>query len=905
LRAARRAALAAGLALAGAAVAAGPGSAAVHAHTSPPYKMSKLKAPKIKHGVLTVEGTNDDDTITLRLVAGSPGKLQVDGGAVAFTFDRSSFDAIEVDAGKGDDTVRIDESNGVFTDTIPTTIGGGEGNDTLIGGSGRETFDGGDGNDFVDGNRGNDVASLGAGDDTFQWDPGDGSDTIEGQGGTDTMVFNGANVAEKIDLSANGNRLRFTRDVASITMDTAGVEQVDFNALGGADTVTVNNLAGTDVNSVSVDLAASGGGGDGSADAVVVNGTAGDDSVRVDPIAAGVTARGLAATVSVLHPDAGDRLAVNGLDGKNRVDVNGTAGDDTLTVAGDPSEITVAGLPALVSIPTPAAGDTLSVNGLGGNDRLDATALQAQPAALVLDGGDGDDTIAGSQGVETSIGGNGNDVVDGNRGNDVALLGAGDDTFVWDPGDGSDTVEGQAGSDTMRFNGANIAERIDLSANGPRLRFTRDVASITMDTAGVERVDFNALGGADTVTVHDLTGTGVTDVDVDLAATGGGGDGAADEVVAEGTAGADAVTVAGDGSGVTATGLPARVSVLHPEATDRLTVNGLAGADRFTVNGTAGADSLALAGDATGVVVTGLPAIVAIAQTEQADQVVVQGLDGDDSISGVGQASQPAKLTIDGGAGNDTITGTQGVDTLIGGDGNDFVDGNRGNDVALMGAGDDTFQWDPGDGSDVVEGEAGADRMVFNGANIAEQVELSANGSRLRFTRDIASITMDTAGVERVDFHALGGADKVTVDDLTGTDVKQVDVDLGSSAGTGDGAVDQVVVEATNGGDVVHVAGDAAGVAVTGLAAAISIVHAEPTDQLRVDGRDGDDVIEAAGLTADALSLTIDGGVGDDVLIGGAGNDTILGGAGDDVLTGGPGQDTLDGGPGSNTVIQD
>ena len=52
------------------------------------------------------------------------------------------------------------------------------------------------------------------------------------------MVFNGSNVAEKIDLSANGSRLRFSRDVGNITMDTDGVEQVDLNALGGADTVT-------------------------------------------------------------------------------------------------------------------------------------------------------------------------------------------------------------------------------------------------------------------------------------------------------------------------------------------------------------------------------------------------------------------------------------------------------------------------------------------------------------------------------------------------------------------------------------------------------------------------------------------------------------------------------------------
>ena len=34
-----------------------------------------------------------------------------------------------------------------------------------------------------------------------------------------------------------------------------------------------------------------------------------------------------------------------------------------------------------------------------------------------------------------------------------------------------------------------------------------------MDLNGVEHINFNALGGADTITVNDLTGTGVTQVD--------------------------------------------------------------------------------------------------------------------------------------------------------------------------------------------------------------------------------------------------------------------------------------------------------------------------------------------------------------------------------------------------------
>ena len=67
------------------------------------------------------------------------------------------------------------------------------------------------------------------------------------------------------------------------------------------------------------------------------------------------------------------------------------------------------------------------------------------------------------------------------------MLGGGDDTFVWNPGEGSDTVEGRSGTDTMVFNGANVSEHIELSANGGRLELVRDVANITMDTAASSR----------------------------------------------------------------------------------------------------------------------------------------------------------------------------------------------------------------------------------------------------------------------------------------------------------------------------------------------------------------------------------------------------------------------------------
>ena len=525
-------------------IAAGQGNAAPADKASNAPGHATFKHPKLKHGLLTVNGTEASDKIALRLQAGNAAILQVDvgdDGSADFSFERREIAKIAVDARPGDDLLRVDDSNGPFTDSIPTTLDGGAGNDTLGGGAGAEILLGGDGNDSIDGNGGADTAVLGAGDDTFVWDPGDGSDVVEGQDGTDTMVFNGAAGDEQVTLSANGTRLKFFRVQANITMDTAGVERVDFNALGGADLVTVNDLSATDLTAVNVDLASSLGGtaGDGQADRVVVNATDGDDSINVSGDAGGIKASRLATTVNILHPEASDRL---------------------------------------------------DVNALAGRDSIDASGLAAGTIQLFLDGGAADDRLAGGQGNETLLGGDGNDSVDGNGGNDRAALGSGDDTFVWDPGDGSDTIEGDAGADTMLFNGAAGDEQVTLSANGTRLKFFRVQANITMDTAGIERVDFNALGGADLVTVNDLSGTDVTAVNVDLAGTLGGvsGDGQPDRVVVNATNGDDAINVNGDAGGVKESGLAAGVKILHSDAAnDRLEINTLDGRDSVDSSGLA------------------------------------------------------------------------------------------------------------------------------------------------------------------------------------------------------------------------------------------------------------------------------------------------------------------------------
>ena len=681
-----------------------------------------------------------------RLEAGRPDVLQVDfgDGTAEFSFVRAAIARIAVDAGAGDDIVVVDEGNGAFTGSIPTTIDGGDGNDTITGGSGAETLLGGDGNDSIDGKGGSDVVFLGAGDDTFVWDPGDGSDTVDGQDGTDAMVFNGAAGNEHFSLSPNGNRLELLRDAGNITMDTAELESVDLNALGGSDTVRVDDLTGTGVTNVNLDLGAN----DARTDQVVVEGSAGDDNVIAGGDASGITVSGLAATVTIHNQEPTDQLTVEGNDG---------------------------------------------------DDSLSATTLAAQAITPTLDGGNGNDRIAGSPGVDVLLGGGGNDTVDGNGSIDFAFLGAGDDTFVWDPGDGSDVVEGQDGADTMLFNGAGVAEKLELSPNGTRMRLTRDVGNITMDTNAVETVDVDAFGGADTVTVDDLTGTGVAAVNADL----GSADGAADHVIVNATSGDDAVNAAGGNGTVSVTGLSTVVNVTDAEP----------GNDTLTINTLAGNDVL----DAAGLAATA---------------VSLEENGGDDG------------------------------DLLIGSAGGDVVNGGKGNDAAFLGAGDDTFVWNPGDGSDTVEGQAGIDTMLFNGANVAEQIDLSANGNRLRFFRDVANITMDTHGVEIVDFNALGGADTVNVNDLTGTDVTSVNVDLAGSLGgtAGDGAADRVVVNATNGDDAIDVSGDANEVKVSGLAATVRVFHPEvANDRLDLNTLAGNDTVTSAGLTAGAIHLFVDG----------------------------------------------
>ncbi len=545
-------------------------------------------------------GTNSDEIITPFFVSST---VTAVGGA------RPSNAADVIDGGAGNDV-----------------IDGGGGNDVLLGGDGNDLLIGGAGDDVVTGGKGSDVALLGAGDDVFIWNPGDGSDVVEGGAGTDTLVVNGNGNDEHFDISANGSRAILFRDVGNVTMDLNSVEKIQLAGAGGVDTITVNDLTGTDVKQVAIDLAAAGTShGDGQSDQVIINASNGSDFITIDSSGGVVKVSGLAETVTIAHAEG--------------------------------------------------ALDVLTINGLGGDDVIDASGLSANQIGLVLNGGDGNDVILGSHG---------DDAVNGGKGNDVAALGGGNDVFTWNPGDGSDTVDGQAGFDTLVFNGgANASENVNIFANGDQATFFRDVAAVTMHLNSIERIEFSAGGGADNITVNDLTGTGVKQVAIDFTPNDNV-NGQADTVTVDGTVGNDHIDVTASGAVVTVSGLPAQVTIDRGEAGDFLSINGGAGNDTIDASKMP-AGTMAL---------------------------TLNGGDGND--------------TIIGGAGNDVLAGGSGNDTFVfnfGASGHDVIQdfqvhgasAQQGDVVRLEGGPDHTFAQAVADGHIA---QSGADVVISDGTNV-------------------------------------------------------------------------------------------------------------------------------------------------------------------------------------------
>ena len=184
------------------------------------------------------------DRIALRLSRTDPNQLQVDvgdDGSADDTFDLSTFGAIDVEAGNGNDTVRIDTANGAFTTTEPTPVDGGNGDDTLIGGSGNEC------SSAVAATTSSTATAAptrrsSAGRRHLHLGSGRRLRRRRRRAASTPWSSTGPGGNEIMAATANGGRVSFTRNLGGIVMDLNDVEAIDVNALGGTDSVTVNDL---------------------------------------------------------------------------------------------------------------------------------------------------------------------------------------------------------------------------------------------------------------------------------------------------------------------------------------------------------------------------------------------------------------------------------------------------------------------------------------------------------------------------------------------------------------------------------------------------------------------------------------------------------------------------------------
>ncbi|WP_178130304.1 S-layer family protein [Reyranella sp. CPCC 100927] len=254
----------------------------------------------------------------------------------------------------------------------------------------------------------------------------------------------------------------------------------------------------------------------------------------------------------------------------------------------------------------------------------------------VLSGGAGNDHISGGLGEDRIDGGLDNDTLYGEDGDDLIQGGAGDDRIDGGADDdvifgdaGNDTIIGGLGSDTIKGNAGDDIFVVTSTADG---RDSYDGG------AGIDTIDYSALGSAVTLTLRDgTTSTFATDTIENVE------------------------------------------NVIGGSVNDRLTGNSLAN----TLTGNAGDD-------------------------------VLKGAAGNDILDG-GTGNDD----LDGGADNDRLSGGAGNDVLKGGAGDDVLKGGAGTDTLTGGAGFDRFWFDSlSDGIDTITdfklSGASEDRIVLS-----------------------------------------------------------------------------------------------------------------------------------------------------------------------------------------------
>lgn len=482
------------------------------------------------------------------------------------------------------------------------------------------------------------------------------------------------------------------------------------------------------------------------------SGTNGNDSYTLASLGEW-TLNGLGGNDTLTAIDGANVTFVGGggndtLEGRNGNDIfqfAGTTGGLDAVSGGDGYDIvqatadnTTIGLSALSGVEEIQGGGFTNVSlQLGtGDDVIDSNVIALSGIAGIRAGA-GHDTIIGTYGDETILGEDGNDIIRGGQGADILNGGTGIDTVSyagsWDAlvinlatntvsggdatGDtitgfenvvGSDyndsitgssvanVIEGGAGDDVMDGGGGNDTFRIGLNSGIDALiggsgtdtvLFTEDHAVLALSSLATVEL-FNATGITNaTITGNDLNNTlnfgSATLTNI------AGIFGLAGNDTITGSAGADIIT-GGDGNDTLNAG-NGDDTLRYDDADE--------GFD--AVNGGAGTDTIEAT---TSGVTIGLSSITGIEAINGYGDTIILGSTAANTLN-FSTVTLNGISAIDGGGGNDTITGSTGYDYIKGDAGADRLSGYLGYDMLEGGAGNDIFDFNTVADSDATNGQ--------------------------------------------------------------------------------------------------------------------------------------------------------------------------------------------------------
>ena len=479
---------------------------------------------------------------------------------------------------------------------------------------------------------------------------------------------------------------------------------------------------------------------------------------------------------------------------------------------------------------------------------------------LVLDGGDGWDDIYGGKGNDTIYGGNDDDLIYGNGGNDVIFGGNGDDEIYG--GTGNDTITGGAGNST---DGHNIIYY--------RLGDGNDLVNLTkgekLEIHFVDDFEYNNLIQMPNIGYSAAENGRDLIIYVDKNDKTAGSITLKDYLLRDVTNNATRRTpdtsyikiVNADSTG-------ARQEIDLKDLENLIITTEISNKN-FT--GSRFKDEI----DASNAYLTKKVKNEIIEKSTTERGLTLNGGLGEDTITG----SKYSDI-INGGDDNDSIDGGDGNDTIYGGNGEDIINGEDGNDVIYGGNGKDTI--DGGKGNDKIYGDNGDDSIKGGEGN---DIIYGGNGK-------------DAINGDEGDDLIYGGNDDDIIDGGKGNDKLYGDNgDDYINGGEGDdtiyGGNGEDTIYGDSGNDLIYggsgndmIYGDDGNDTIYGDAGDDTIYGGKGND--KIYGGDGNDLIYADDNSGDLVAREnyIDGGRGNDTIYGGVGKDIIYGGDGNDKIYG-------------------